>query len=45
MVKNVQLGEMDFFDHLENVSMKFTGSYVEGVHLGEMDVVVHLSEM
>ncbi len=45
MVKNVHLGEMDVFDHLEDVSMNFTDSHLEGIHLGEMDVFDHLSEM
>ena len=36
---------MDFFVHLENVSMIFTDSCMERVHLGEMDFFVHLSKM
>ncbi len=45
MVKNVHLGEMDLFVHLENDTMNFMDSYIGGVHLGEMDVFDHLSEM
>jgi hypothetical protein len=45
MVKNVHLGEMNVFVHLENVSMIYTDSYLGGVHLGEMGVFDHLSEM
>jgi hypothetical protein len=44
MVKNINLGEMDVFVHLENVSMSFTDSYLGGIHLGEMDIFDHLSE-
>ncbi len=36
---------MDFFVHLENVSMISTDSYIGGVHLEEMDFFVHLSKM
>ena len=45
MDKKVHFSEMDFFVHLENVSMIFTDSYIGGVHLGEMDFFVHLSKM
>ncbi len=45
MVKNVDLGEMDVFVHLENVRMILRDSQIGGVHLGEMDVFDHLSEM
>ena len=43
--KKVNFTEMDFFVHLENVSMIFTDSCIEGVHLGDMDFFVHLSKM
>ena len=45
MVKNVHLEEMDVFVHLENVSMIFMDSYLGGNHLGEMDILDHLSEV
>ncbi len=45
MVRNVHLGELDIFVHLENVSIFLTDSYGRGIHLGEMDVFVHRSEM
>jgi hypothetical protein len=45
MVKNVHLGQMDIFLHLENLSMIFTDSYLGGVHLGDIDVFDHLSVM
>ena len=43
MDKKVHRGEMDFFVHLDFVSMIFTDSYIAVVHLGEMDFFVHLS--
>ena len=43
MDKKVHRGEMDFFVHLDFVSMIFTDSYIGVVHLGEMDFFVHLS--
>jgi hypothetical protein len=45
MDKKVHRGEMDFFVHLDFVSMIFTDSYIGVVHLGEMDFFVHLSMM
>ena len=45
MVKYVQLSKMNVSVHLENVSMFFTDSYIRGVHLGEMVVFIHLSDM
>ncbi len=45
MDKKVHLGEMNFFSHLENISVIFMDSDVETVHLGGMDFFVHLGEM
>ncbi len=42
MGKKVHIREMDFYAHLENVSMIFTDSYVGGVQIGEMDLFVIL---
>jgi len=36
---------MDFFVHLDLVCMIFTDSYIEAVHLGEMDFFVNLAKM
>ena len=45
MDKKIHFSEMDLFVHLENVSMIFTDSNMEGAHLGEMDFFVHLYKM
>ena len=45
MYKNVHLGEMGVFVHLENGSMIFTDSYVRGVHLGEVQFCTSLRDV
>jgi len=45
MAKKVHLGKMDFFFHLDLVSMIFTDSYIGACHLGKMDFFCHLAKM
>ena len=45
MAKKVHLGKMDFFCHLDLVSMIFTDSYIGACHLGKMDFFCHLAKM